>query len=83
MRKASSNDWMRASSRASLRACARCSAFRCLQQIELAPLHRRRRMRAANVLDQLFDLRMLRIDICALINARQECRLPILESLIG
>ncbi len=53
------------------------------QQIELPPLHGRGGVRAANVLDQLVDLLVLRIDVRALVHARQEPDCQFSESLIG
>ena len=55
----------------------------CFQQIELAPLHRSRCMRTANILDQLFDLPILRIDECALENTRKKSGLPVFGILDG
>ena len=55
-----------------------CSALSSLQQVELPPLHPGRGMRAADVLDQLVDLSMLRIDERALKSAGQKAGLPVL-----
>ncbi len=43
-----------------------------LQQIELLPLLAERNVRVANVLDELLDLRVFRVDVGALIDARAE-----------
>ena len=48
------------------------------QQIELPPLHRSGRVRAADVLDELLDLAMLRVHEGALKRAGQKTCLPIL-----
>ena len=60
MRKASSKDWMRASSRESSRARPQVLGIELAQQIELPTLHRARGVRAADILDQLLQLRVLR-----------------------
>ena len=49
-----------------------------VQQIELLPLFLQGGVVAADVFDQLFDSRVLRVDISALIDSRQETRLPVL-----
>src|SRR5439155_13525487 len=46
------------------------------QRIELPPLYIRRQPLVADVLDQLVDLSVLRVDVSPLINARQKGRLP-------
>ena len=51
------------------------------QQIELPPLRIGRQPLVADVLDQLVDLGVLRVDVRALIHARQKRRLPVLRFL--
>jgi hypothetical protein len=45
------------------------------------PLFRQRRVVVFDVLDQLLDLRVLRVDVSALVNARQKSALPVLRFL--
>ena len=52
-----------------------------LQQVELLPLFGQRGVIVLDVLDQLLDLGVLRIDVSALVNAGQEAGLPVLRFL--
>ncbi len=53
------------------------------QQIQLSPLLCGRNRKIANVLNQIVDLSMLRIDVGPLVDTRQESALPILRFLNG
>ena len=82
MRKPSSNDWMRASSAASsLPRFAGADALSRSSKIELLALLRRRHAVVADVLDELLDGRVLRVDVRAFVDARQKAGLPVLRFL--
>ena len=54
-----------------------------VEEVELFALFGQRRVVIFNVLDELFDLGVLRVDVGALINARKEAALPVLRFLDG
>ena len=81
IRKASSNDWMRASNSASCWRSLLVPCVQLLQQIQLVPLLRQRDAIVADVFDQLFDRRVLRVEIGPLEDPRQEAGLPVLRFL--
>ena len=49
-----------------------------VEQVKLLPLIRHRDGFIFDVLDQLLDFLVLRIDVSALINSRKKCALPVL-----
>ena len=72
---------MRASSWASRWRFFWCRLVQLPQQVELAALLRQRQRRVADVLDQLVDVGVPGVDVGALVDARQERRLPVLRLL--
>ena len=70
---------MRASTAPRPCALRQMPAIQLLQQVELPALIVARQGRVADVLDQLVELGVLRVDVRALVGAGQEGRLPVLR----
>ena len=58
-----------------------CCLLSCGERVELPPLRSLRQPLVADVLDELVDLGVLRVDVRSLIDARQKRRLPVLRLL--